>query len=92
MPKGRRTQREYLSALDAARFGGYEAEVFVDVWNELVDRREQVRVAQEIARKALERDTEIPEGEAGRDKAFRLLEQMCGDMIYLARHLQNVKV
>jgi hypothetical protein len=35
MARGKRTKQEYQTALDAAIFGRYEAEVFTDVWNEL---------------------------------------------------------
>lgn len=40
MPRGKRTKQEYQTALQSAIFGGYEAEVFADVWDELADRRE----------------------------------------------------
>lgn len=50
MPRGRRTRREYQAALDSAIFGRYEAEVFTDVWNELVEAREEIeRLRAELA-------------------------------------------
>jgi hypothetical protein len=54
---------------------------------ELVALRGREEIVKQIAERALERDTLIPEGATGRDKAFRLLEQMCGDMQYLAGHV-----
>lgn len=47
-------------------------------------------IVQRIAVRALARDTVIPLGAAGRDKAFRLLEEFCGDMQYLAGRVAYV--
>jgi hypothetical protein len=47
-------------------------------------------IVQRVAERALARDTVIPLGAAGRDKAFRLLEEFCGDMQYLAGRVAYV--
>jgi hypothetical protein len=90
MARGKRTQREYQSALDSAIFGRYEAEVFTDVWNEVVDLRaevEQLRAveAAALALRARVRDWgAVPFLGPGHEEAYELATNAAEDAILVA--------